>query len=110
MENSRLIKYSFIHSLGVLVYVALVAWVMHNGQKLFGNANSVFAGVAILLLFVVSATIVGLLVLARPITLYLDNQKKDAFKLLFYTIGWLAGIMIVIFALLVILNGSCATA
>jgi len=43
-----------------------------------------------LLLFVLSATIVGLLVLGRPVWLYFNSQKQEALKMFFYTLSWLA--------------------
>ena len=42
-----------------------------------------------LLLFVVSATITDLLVLGKPIYLYLEGKKKEAFTLLIATLVWL---------------------
>lgn len=100
MENKKLVKYSLIHSLGVFAYISLVSWVMQNGERLFGKANNVFGGVAVLLLFVVSATVVGLLVLGKPALLYLDGKKTEALKMFFYTLGWLASITIIILVIL----------
>ncbi|MFA4937084.1 MAG: hypothetical protein WC575_02215 [Patescibacteria group bacterium] len=48
--------------------------------------NTLLGPVAFLLLFVVSATIVGLLVLGKPVTLFLEGFKKEAVRLLFYTV------------------------
>ncbi len=31
----------------------------------------------------------GILILGKPILMYLENQKKDALTMLFYTVGWL---------------------
>ena len=89
MKNSKLVYYSFLHSLGTLIYVALVVVILYNGQNIFGKQMNYLGALAMLLLFVLSAIIVGLFVLGRPILLYLDNQKKEAIKLLFYTVGWL---------------------
>ncbi len=44
---------------------------------------------ALLLVFIVSATITGLLVLGRPIYLYLNNLRSEAVKLLIYTVIFL---------------------
>ena len=85
--NKTLLKQASLNSLGVLIYCALVAYLMTNGQSIFGNANNVFGGVAILMLFVVSAVIVGWLVLGKPLMNYLEGKKKEALTLLSYTIG-----------------------
>jgi hypothetical protein len=37
------------------------------------------------MLFIFSALLTGSLVLARPIMLYIDGQKKDAIKLFLFT-------------------------
>lgn len=100
MKNSKLATYSIIHSIGVLVYVSLVALIMNNGQKWFGNANNILGATAILLLFVLSAAIVGALVLGKPTLLYLDGKKKEAIKLFLYTISSLAIIILIVFTTL----------
>ncbi|KKS40301.1 hypothetical protein A3H03_00775 [Candidatus Kuenenbacteria bacterium RIFCSPLOWO2_12_FULL_42_13] len=89
MPKEKIVQYSFVHSLGVLVYVSLVALIMQNGDKIFGKMATVVTVVAFLLMFVVSATVVGGLVLGKSITWYLDGDKKNAIKMLFYTVGWL---------------------
>src|SRR3989338_9202075 len=89
MPKEKIVQYSFVHSLGVFVYVSLVALIMQNGDKIFGKMATVVTVVAFLLMFVVSATVVGGLVLGKSITWYLDGDKKNAIKMLFYTVGWL---------------------
>ena len=101
MKNSKLISWGIINSLGSFLYIAGVAWLMFNGEHLFGKEDNFWMPVALLLLFVLSATIVGALVLGRPIYLYLGGAKQEAMRLLFYTIGWLLLITIVIFLVLV---------
>jgi hypothetical protein len=49
------------------------------------------------MLFVVSATIVGSLVVGRPILLFLDGKKNEALRFFGYTLGWLAAFTLVIF-------------
>lgn len=83
-------KLSFVHSLGVLVYVAVVSLLMTSGDKFFGQMQNVIAPIAFLLMFVISASVVGSLILGKPILLYLDGKKKEAVELFFLTIGWLA--------------------
>lgn len=103
MKNSKLILWAVIHSLCVFVYSSLVILLMMNGEKIFGNGNNFSGGIAILMLFVLSAVVVGSLILVKPLMLYLDGLKKEAVKLLVYTIAALFVIttvaMLIIFLL-----------
>jgi len=49
------------------------------------------------MLFVVSATIVGTLVLGRPILLYLGGKRNEAPRFFGWTVGWLAALTLVLF-------------
>ena len=73
-------------ALAVSVYIGLVAWLMNNGERLFGEMDSGFmAPVVFLLLFVFSALVTSSLVLAKPLMLYLEGEKKQAIQLFLYT-------------------------
>ena len=96
MKNPRLLFFSIVNSLGVLLYVSAVVLIMQNGQKLFGPSSGFLGSIAILMLFVVSAAITGLLVFGRPIYFYLIGSKIEAITLLFYTIGWLVLITLIL--------------
>lgn len=100
MCKNKPVLAALIHAVVTLVYIVLVAWLMSNGDKLFGAGSGLLSGVAVLLLFVLSAAIVGLLVLGWPVKLYLDGDKKEAVKFLFWTLGWLVIIVIVVFVVL----------
>ena len=103
MKNSKLIYWSIIDSLGAFAYITWVAWLMFNGESIFGQIKSFWGPAAILLLFVLSATIVGALVLGRPIYIYLNGSKPEAIKLLAYTIGCLFIITIITFLVIAII-------
>jgi hypothetical protein len=91
MKNSqKLLTHSFGHALLVVLYTSGIASVMFNSKTLFKQQDTVFAPIAILMLFVLSAAIVGALVLGRPILLYLEGKKSEALKMFGYTLGWLA--------------------
>jgi hypothetical protein len=77
---------------------------MYNGEKLFGSQTNILQPIAILLLLVLSAAVMGLLIFGRPVILYLDGRKKDAFKFLGYTIGSLFLITIIFLAILISLK------
>ncbi|PIR12782.1 hypothetical protein COV49_04245 [Candidatus Falkowbacteria bacterium CG11_big_fil_rev_8_21_14_0_20_39_10] len=104
MKNSKLIQASFLQSVGVLAYVSLVAWIMTNGEKIFGQMKSIWGPVLFLLLFVFSALVTSLLVLGRPIWLYLQGEKKDAVGLLFYTAGWMFFLLVLVFGINILIK------
>ena len=80
---------SFINAVGVFVYIVMVVLLLSNANSFFGNPSKFFAPIFMLLLFVVSASITGLLVLGKPVLLFLDGSKKEATQLLLATILWL---------------------
>lgn len=96
--NKNLLQRSFLHVLGVVLYVFLVGIFMENGEKLFGEVDGPLAPVLFLSLFVLSAAVTGSLILGKPILLYIDGQKKDAIKLFFYTLSWLLLAVIILIA------------
>jgi len=104
MKKSEYILKSLINALGVLVYVSIVAWLIFNGEHIFDNKPSFLIPLFMLLLFIISASITGLLVLGKPIHLYLSGFKKEAFILLFATLIWLAFFVIVIVSISLLLQ------
>ena len=96
-------KSPVVHSLGHAILIVLYIWgvvsLMQHAEKFFGP-NETLIGIGMLLLFVISATIVGGLVLGRPIVLYFENKKKEAIQFLMITVGWLLLFVITVFALL----------
>jgi hypothetical protein len=86
MKNSKLILYAFVQSVGIFIYTSGVAWFLFNGERFFGKTDSFWQPLSILLLLVVSAAVTGSLVFVKPIYLYLEGLKKEAIKLLIYTI------------------------
>ena len=104
MDNKKIIQWSFVNSVGVVIYVALVATIMQNGEKIFGEMKNFAGPIAFLLLFVFSALVTGLLVLGRPVYLFLDGFKKEAVKMLIYTVGWMFAVMLSIFVIAILLK------
>ncbi|HEV8601513.1 MAG TPA: hypothetical protein VGQ87_02865 [Patescibacteria group bacterium] len=99
MDN-KMVQKSFMHAALTVLYIAVVAWVMQNVQKWFPMPDeTILAPIAFLLLFVISASVVGSLVLGKPAMMFMSGSKKEAVTLLGYTIGWLA----VAFAVVVVI-------
>ena len=90
MKKSGYLLGGLVSAAGVFVYVSAIAWLMFNGSEIFGEEDDSFLiPLFLLLLLVVSAAVIGLLVFGKPISLYLDNHKKEAFSLLFATLFYL---------------------
>ena len=94
------LKYGAIHSLLAALYIGLVATVMSNGNRLFGEKDTPLTAVGVLLLFVLSAAVMGVLVFGRPVMWYLDGKKQEAMRLLGATVGCLAVITVAVFIFL----------
>ncbi len=102
-KNKSIILYSLLSTLGVASYTSAVAWLMFNGNAIFGKEDSSFLmPMLFLLLFIISATITGFLVLGRPIYLYFNGQKMEAVKTLGLTLLFLVLVAIKIIILLYI--------
>ncbi|MBM3257321.1 MAG: hypothetical protein FJY98_03260 [Candidatus Liptonbacteria bacterium] len=96
MKNSPNWFKSLLSAAGVFVYVSLVALFLSRAEKMFGAEDTFLMPIFMLLLFVVSASITGLLVLGGPTHRYLSGHKKEAFTLLFSTLGWLVVFLIIV--------------
>lgn len=92
----RILLHALGHAILVLLYTSGVAWILFNGQRIFGKVTTFWGPLALLMLFVVSATIVGSLVLGRPILLYLQGKKNDALKFFGYTVAWLVILTVIV--------------
>lgn len=97
MSLSKIVKTSLIDAVSSALYVFTLSLLMSNNQTIFKGAPEFLIGVAMLLVFVISATIMGYLVLGKPILMYLDGAKKEAVKLFYLTVTWLILIAIIIF-------------
>ena len=99
MKNNLTLK-SFLSSLALFLYVSGVVWLLNNAEKLIGPKPNFFGPLLFLLLFVFSAAVSGLLVFGLPIHLYLNEKKKDAFRLILCNLAWLFLFIIVVAAFL----------
>lgn len=105
MKNSKLVLYALLNAIGTILYVSGVALFMSNIESIFGRSgkpDDFRAPLAMILLFVFSAAVTAGLVLGRPILLYLDNFKKEAVKLFFYTLAFLFAAILAVFCTLFI--------
>lgn len=86
----KLILRGFVDALLTGLYIAVVAWLVFNGQAIFGGKPiGMLAPVMFLLSFIISALITGMLVLGKPILMYLAGEKREGITLLIATLAWL---------------------
>ncbi len=93
---NKLAQRSFLNAFGTVAYIAIIGTVMKNGDKIFGTVDNALAPILFLTLFVLSAAITAGLVLGKPVLMFLSGAKEDAVKLFIFTLGWLAGVVIVL--------------
>lgn len=90
MKQPKIIFFSLLTSVGVFLYVVAISFVMNHANRIFGQPPNFWGPVAFLLLFVLSAVVVGALVLGRPVYLFLvAGRRLEAVLLLLYTIFWI---------------------
>ncbi len=97
MSTKLIIKYALLNGLWTALYVFIIGFLFNSAGQIFGNTpDNMLMPVAFLLLFLISATITGGLVLGRPLLWYLDGKKKDALKLFAYTLVVLIIVMVIV--------------
>jgi|SRR3989344_7974523 len=86
MKND-IVKNALLNASAAAVYVVAVALFLFYVPKSFGPVDNVLIPIVMLLLFVFSAALMGVLIFGRPILWYLDGKKQEAFLLLVYTLA-----------------------
>ena len=97
MKNNHILQ-SLGHAVVVFLYITLVTLIMRSGEQLFAGEQNFWGPIVFLSLFVLSAAVMGALILGRPILLYLDGHKTAAVKFFGYTIAWIVAILAIILA------------
>lgn len=93
MKNELIVR-SLGHAALTFLYISLVGWFMSHADETLGTVPEVVAAMTMLTLFVVSAAVTGSLVVGRPILLYIEGKKAEAFQFFAGTIGWLLVILV----------------
>jgi hypothetical protein len=88
-------KNPFINALAATVYIVLVALVMRYGSQFAQPEDTVFAPIAFISLFTLSAAVMGYLFVYQPLQVYMEGDKKGAVTLFLQTTGIFAVITIV---------------
>jgi hypothetical protein len=107
MVNQHIFTYALGHAVGAALYIALIAAFMSSVEKIFGgDPGGYFGPMLFLLVFVISAAVMGLIIFARPAMWYLDGKKREALSLALATIGALMLIAAIVFAGLFVTRGN----
>ena len=102
MTKNKILQRAFVDALGVVIYVGFFAWFVNNLHQWLGSAPDGWIGsVFFLMMFIISASVTGSLVLLKPILLFLEGNKKEAIHLFLYTLGFLVLLALVIFSFLI---------
>lgn len=103
MNKSKVAVLALGQMAAVLLYIALVSFIMTKGEKIFGEIGGIFAPMGFLLLFTASAAITGTLVFGRSVVWYLEGKKQEAIHLALFTIGGLVVAAFLVFFVLALL-------
>ena len=93
----------FINALAALGYIVAVVCVLFYGAPLlFGpedTPDTILAPMAMLSLFVFSASAMAYIVLYQPIVMFIEGKKLEATNLFLKTIGIFGGFAVLLFVL-----------
>jgi hypothetical protein len=100
---NNIIKRASINSLSTSAYIVLIGLFFFNIEKInFGDHDTFFAPIFMLMLFVFSAALTSSLMFGQPVFWYLDGKKKESLQLLGYTLGIFFLTTLVVFSCLII--------
>ena len=106
MFDRKILKQSATYAAFAALYVAVVATIMQNAERLFGGKpDTALAPISFLLLLVVSAATMGLLIFGKPVMLYLDGKKREAVSMVVCTVACLAVLTVLLFIILAAARG-----
>ncbi len=89
MPNSKLALNGLLQATGTVVYIVLVSLLLRNANMLFGTAPTIFNIITMLCLMVLSASVIGTLMLGRSAIWYFNGAKQEAIKLFLFSMIWL---------------------
>lgn len=102
--NKNLLLKTFRNTIAAAAYIFAVSQIMQNGDRIFGVEDNMLAPFGFLLMFVLSAAVVGGLIIGYPIYLFFDGKKKESVTALFYSVGWLALYTVIVLSVLALLK------
>ena len=88
--DKKLLARTFMNTALAAIYIFLVSQLMQNAGKLFGQKDNFFTPFVILLLFTLSAAVVGGLVFGQSVLLFSEGKNAESIKAAIYSVGWLS--------------------
>ena len=90
-------KNPFINAGAAMFYIILIVSVIRFGVGQIEANDTIFAPIAMISLFTLSAAIMGYLFLYESFQLYFNGARKEALKLFLQTVATFAAITLAIF-------------
>ncbi len=100
----KIVKQAIINALLASIYVTAVGLFISHASRIFGQKDTALTPVAVLMLLVFSAALMGILVFGQPLMWYIDGKKKAALNLLACTMATLSAVIVLTFAALLIVR------
>lgn len=94
MNKKSILRYALLEVLAAVLYVLFISVFFSQAEKIFGPEDTMLSPVVFLLLLVFSVAMMAMTIFGRSIMWYLDGQKKEAVKLLFYKLAYLFVFMV----------------
>jgi hypothetical protein len=85
-------------------YICFVASLMFYGQPFVRVEDAVIMPIAGLSLLTLSASVMSYLFFYKPLTLFLEGKKDEALRFFLKTIGYFAGITLLVFVVMIFLK------
>ena len=98
------LRTALLNALFTALYVTVVGSLLfYAAQIRMGQTKTIIVPIAMLMLLVFSAALVGVLIFGRPLLWYLEGRKQDSLFLLSGTLAILFAITVVAFVTLIFL-------
>lgn len=94
MTKKSILRYALAEVVAAVLYVLFISVFFSQAEKIFGPEDTMLSPVVFLLLLVFSVAMMAMTIFGRSIMWYLDGQKKEAVKLLFYKLAYLFVFMV----------------
>lgn len=98
-------KHPALNAVAAAAYIVLIVTGMTYFIQAPNEPDGIMAPIAALSLFTLSAAVMGYLFVLQPLQMYLDGKKKEAVTYFTQTIGYFAGITVIILIISMFFRG-----
>ena len=95
-------KNPFLNALAAVLYIVVIVFVLHYATEVADAKPTVIIPMAVLLLFTLSAAVMGYLFLYQPLQIYTDGERKVAVNLFLQTVAVFAVVTVVVLLLILV--------